>query len=309
MNLLDKMKNVIYRPEFFSSHACEAKGGLRFYSLLLLFFIGVKVLLAIPVTVQFYQAILSGKWQEQQTIITGIYPDELNLSVRQGVVSTNVSEPYPIAVPKEWRDKKNDTPENFLVIDTTKSIETSDFAAQDTLLILGKNGFGYHDPNKGEFRIYDFRDKGWRGSMDVNKATYDTFVMTGSLLLQRMLLIGCLVLPFIMYAFLWVAYLLYLVFGAVIVWFGARLRGHQIGYGEAYAAGLYLLPIPFLYEFLSSYGQGILGNVPFAFTLILFVMTLINFPKAVSAGSSQPEDINRTMIAKSDVGMIDDRTK
>lgn len=281
MDFLDKIKHTIYRPDFFGRSAHEAKGGLRFYSLLLLLFVGTRVLLAVPTTIHFYQSVLSGEWRQQETILTDLYPDGLTLSIKEGTVSTNVNEPYSIIFPEAWRSPKEVMPENLLIIDTTKPIETGDFVARNTFLILGKNGFGYHDPNKGEFRIYDFRDKEWRGALDINKGTYDHFVTTASTVLRRFLFVGGFVLPFFLYAFLWVAYLAYLVFGALVVWLGAKLRGHHIGYGQAYVAGLYLLPIPFLYEFFSSYGHGASFNIPFAFTLILFIMTLMNFPKII----------------------------
>lgn len=295
MDLFKKIKHIAYRPEFFKSRSFGAKGGLRCYSLLLLFFLAAKIIIALPDEIRFFQKITSPDWQKEQTAITDLYPAELKLSVKEGVVSTNVSEPYPIAIPKEWQSSESDAPKNFLVIDTTKPIETDDFAAQGTFLILGKNGFGYHDPKKGEFRIYDFRDKDWKGNMEIDREQYTSFITAAAKAIQRLFVIGFFSLPFLLYAFLWVIYLLYLVFGAVIVWIGARLQGHQISYGQAYAAGLYLIAVPFLYEFLWSYGQGVTFNIPFAFTIILFIMTLLNFPKAATpvtvAPQSSPEKI------------------
>ncbi len=278
MNTLwQKIQHIIFRPEFFSARVFETKKGLRFYSLLLLFFITLKVFLALPATVHFYQVVLSNAWKEQEAIVANLFPDELVLSVNNGKISSNMSEPYAIAVPEAW--KNNTTPKNFLVIDTKKSIETDDFSQEDTLMILGESGFGFHDPNRGEFRIYDLHGKDFGGNTHLDKETFASFVGTTSQIVRWILLVGCFALPFIVYAILWVSYLVYLIFGAVVVWAGATWRGHQITYGDAYVAGMYLFPIPFLYEFLSSYGHGLAGNIPFAFSLILFVMTAVNFRK------------------------------
>ena len=277
-----KVWHMVYRPDFFANRSYSVKSGLKFYSLLLLFFIGLKVLLALPATVEFYQTILSDAWEKQQSIIANIFPDELKLSIHNGVVSTNVSEPYAIPVPEEWSDARYGLPKNLLVIDTTKPIDTGDFSEADTLIILGESSLGFHNQERGEFRIFSLRDASDDGSVVVDQQQYATFVAKISTALRSTLIIGSILLPFILYALLWPAYLVYLVFGAVIVWLGAKWRGHQITYREAYIAGLFLMPIPFLYEFLSSYGHRLAGNIPFAFTLILFVMTLTNFRKIIS---------------------------
>ncbi|MBP9728322.1 MAG: DUF1189 family protein [Candidatus Moranbacteria bacterium] len=294
-NLWQKIQHRVYRPEFFGAHVFEAKKGLRFYSLLLLFFIALKVFLALPGTVHFYQTILSDAWGKQEAIVTALFPDELVLSVKDGKVATNVSEPYVIAVPPEWRTPDDTAPVNLLVINTQKSIERSDSATADTLMILGESSFGFHDPKKGEFRIYDLDGKDWKEDIRLDKEEFALFIARASAIVRWLLIVGCIALPFIVYGVLWVSYLLYLVFGALIVLAGAKWRGHQISYGDAYVAGMYLFPIPFLYEFLSSYGRGLAGNIPFAFSVILFVMTLINFQK--TAPEKEKADPDATVSA------------
>lgn len=303
MNLWNKLKAAVYRPEFFGAHVFETKKGLRFYSLLLLLFIGIKVLFALPATVQFYQTILSDAWKEQESIVTSIFPAELVLSVKDGKVSTNVSEPYAIAVPEEWRTADGSAPKNLLVINTKKSIETDDFSQENTLLILGESGFGYHDPNKGEFRIYDLNRKDWEENIRLDKESFASFVGTTSHIVRWVLMVGCFALPFMVYVILWVSYLVYLVFGALVVWAGAKWRGHQITYGDAYVAAMYLFPIPFLYEFLSSYGHGLAGNMLFAFSLILFIMTIINFRKV----SAPVVDAQTPVVAKTDDSVMTEK--
>jgi hypothetical protein len=293
MNLWVRIKLVVYRPDFFAHHSYRVGSGLKFYSLLLLFFIGLRVLLALPATVQFYQTILSDAWEIQAAIVTNLFPEELNLVVNDGIVSTNVAEPYVIPVPQEWGPAQNGMPKNLIVINTLSAIETDDFTRADTLVIVGRDGIGFHNANKGEFRIYDLSGSNGNWSAQINRQTYAEFVATTSDIMRWTLIIGGIALPFILYAVLWVSYLVYLVFGALIVWAGAKWRGHQITYGDAYVAGMFLLPIPFLYEFLSSYGQGLAGNILFAFTLILFLMTLINFrsinPEVSSLKAAAPE--------------------
>jgi hypothetical protein len=290
MNLWERIKQTIYRPDFFVHHSYRVGSGLKFYSLLLLFFIGLRVLLALPATVQFYQTILSDAWERQEAIVTDLFPEELRLSVNDGIVSTNVTEPYAIPMPQEWRALQGDMPENLVVINTLSATETDDFARADTLIIIGRDSVGFHNANKGEFRIYDLSGRDGKWPVSVDRQAFAEFVATTSDVVRWVLIIGGIALPFILYAVLWIVYLVYLVFGALVIWAGAKWRGHQITYGDAYVAGMFLFPIPFLYEFLSSYGQGLAGNIPFAFTLLLLVMTLLNFQKITPVSKEISEE-------------------
>lgn len=293
MEYLTRLKQFIIRPQFFTTNEWRFQSGLKFYATILFIFIAAKVILALPAGITFFQTVLSDEWQKQQSIITKLYPAGLVITVKDGEISTNVSEPYAITLPSEWREQNSQgAVENFVVIDTTKPIDTGDFAAKDTILILGKYGFGYHDPSKGEFRIYDLRDQDWRQDVTLTSSDYTTFVSKVSTWLKWFLLAGCVMLPFLLYTLFFVLYLIYLLFGALVVWLGAKLRGHQLTYGQAYIAGFYLLPIPFLYEFVTSFLFTTPNSgIPFAFTLILLIMTLINFPKKVVAPITTPEAI------------------
>jgi len=306
-SLWQKIQRTVYRPEFFGARVFEAKKGLRFYSFLLLFFIALKVLFALPAMVHFYQAILSDAWQEQQAVITNLFPDELVLTVKDGIFSTNVNEPYAIAVPQEWRTADEATPRNFLVINTKKPIEIQDFVQAETVIIISETSFGFRNPQSNELRIFDFDKKDWIEPASLDKNQFAEFVSYTANIIWWILVIGCIALPFIVYLVLWVSYLVYLVFGALIVWGGAKWRGHQITYGDAYVAGMYLLPIPFAYEFLSSYGQGLAGNIIFAFSILLFVMTLVNFRKVAPEKEKTDTDVTMSVARPSGVSDTPDQ--
>jgi hypothetical protein len=84
-------------------------------------------------------------------------------------------------------------------------------------------------------------------------------------------------LPVFVYFGLWIGYLAYSLLGALVVMIAAHVNGHTLRYGRAYLATLYLLPVPFASSFLMSFGN---SHIPFVTTLSLFVMALVNFPKA-----------------------------
>lgn len=289
-HLWQKIQHRVYRPEFFGAHVFETRKGLRFYSLLLLCFIALKVVFALPATVHFYQTTFSDAWIEQQSILKDVFPDELVVSMEQGKFSTNVSEPYVIPMPDAWRTSQ-DVPENLVVINTKKPIETSDFVQTETMIIISETSFGFRNPQSNERRIFDFDKRGWDEPTSLDKNQFVSLVSYTFNIIWWIAVIGCLLLPFIVYLALWIGYLIYLVFGALIIWGGAKWRGHQITYGDAYVAGMYLFPIPFLYEFLSSYGRGFAGNIPFAFSILLFVMTLVNFRKVIPEKEKTETDV------------------
>jgi len=282
MNILQSMQNVIQRPTFFTSLEFVQGRALRFYSLLILIFTLASVIISLPGAFRFVETITSTDWQNQTNIITELYPDNLEISFVGGTVSTNVEEPLVIAFPESWRTHKESAGmlENLLVIDTTKSIALEDFTTKKTNFILGKNTLGSWDQKKGSVSIYDLGSKAGSESFVLTKAKYAQFITKASAIFQKSLLIGILFLPVFFYSAYWIGYLTYLLFGAGVVLVAAKMRGYKISYKNAYKAGLYLLPIPLVYDFfvmlLSDFPH---ARVPLLFTAFLFAMTLKNFPK------------------------------
>ena len=277
MNLWNWIKEIIYRPAFFVDQAFTLKQGLKFYAGLIALFVMALSLIALPGTVRFVHEVLSEHWDRQVSIISELYPGELVLSVRQGQVSTNMVEPYAIPLPLEWRTSEFAVPENLLVIDTTKRIETDDFNREDTWFIIGADQVGFYNYEKNEYRINDVKQSLGDTSLTIHADEYTQFVTKGAHYLRIVLLVGVALLPFLLYALFFVGYLLYMVVGAILVMITARFRGYTIGYGRAYLSGLYLLSMSLSYLVLLSLFH--VQAMPLGFTLLLFVATLLNFPK------------------------------
>ncbi len=281
------MQNIIQRPGFFTSMDFTKGRVLRFYSLLILLFTVASVVISLPGAVRFAQLITSQAWKDNTEVILGLYPDELEVRVTNGTIATNSEEPISIVFPASWRTPENvPMPENLLVIDTTKSIALEDFAAKKTSFILGENSLGSWDPKEGKVS-YDLGNmKSEAVAFLLTKAKYTQFISQASSVIQKALLVGMCFLPIFFYIAYWIGYLIYLLFGAVIVWFVGKMRGYQLSYKHAYKAGIYLLPIPLVYDFfvmlLSDFPH---ARVPFLFTAFLIAMTLRNFPKQ---GSPDP---------------------
>ncbi len=293
MNILQSIRDLVERPGFFTSLEFTRGRTIRFYSLLILIFTVAAVVVSLPGAVRFVSTITSQAWQEETEVVIGLYPEELEVRVENGMVSTNAEEPLAIAFPESWRaEEYSGMPENLLVIDTTKRIALEDFATQQTSFILGKNEIGAWDQQKGKFNIYALERTGEKKPLIVTKESYTRFVSDASRILQKILLVGVFLLPIFLYAVYWVSSLLYLIFGAGIVWLITKQRGYTLSYPNAYRAGIYLLPVPLAYDVVvilfSDFPQ---VRIPFLFTVLLVIMTLRNFPPR---GSSEPSPSTTT---------------
>ncbi len=291
---IQTIKATLVRPQFFQSPLFAAQPGLRFYSFSILAFTLATVVFMLPGIFGFFHQISGGEWQKQKTIISNLFPSELKLSFTKDGMVTNVAEPYAITLPKEWRGDNTKIPKNILVINTTIPIDSAAFANADTYAILSKEQFGYHNPDKGETRFYDLKSQEWSKSETIDKEKFDTLVDKGSTILRTLLVIGTILLPFLLYALFWVSYLIYLILGAALVWLVTKLGGYKLSYSQAYRSSLYLLPLPLCYDFLSSSSLGLsVLHIPFFFSALLVLMTILNFPKVnkVTAADIEPSTV------------------
>jgi hypothetical protein len=132
-DILQSIQRLIERPKFFTSLDFTRGRTLRFYSLLILIFTAASVVIVLPGAFRFVSVITSQEWRDQTMIVTRLYPDDLEIRMVDGTVSTNAEEPLAIPFPESWRTQQERPamPENLLVIDTTKSIALEDFAEKN----------------------------------------------------------------------------------------------------------------------------------------------------------------------------------
>ncbi len=283
--VLNTLKSIFYRPDFFREQHFTGGASFRFYSLTLLLVVGVTVLTLLPGFFHVVNSIRSGEWHRQQVIIERLYPAGLELTVDQNTLSTNQSAPVVIVFPDEWRESAcsdghqchdAELPTNLVVIDTDAPVTPQMMADRDTLILMGEREVGVHNPDRGETRIFDLRETNFSEHLTITKTLYDRWVGMGSDFLRTLFYIGAALIPFIMYIGLWIGYLIYSLFGALVVWLAGHFRGQSLTYGRAYLSALCLLPAPFVMSFLMQWTG---THIPLAFTLVLFIAALVNFPK------------------------------
>ncbi len=277
MQFLKTVQESVWGKVFYEKVRGEGAGQAVKYFFLLMVSVAIitSLVLAVTVTVAWKSA---PKLAEIQQMVADLYPHELVLTWKNGEVSSNVDEPYAILFPKDWlshQDQKDDFPmaENLLVIDTSKSVDANDFERYDTMLILGKDSVGSRDARQGKVQIQNFSRYNF-DDFQLDKEKVLSLVGMLFNFLKWVFLALLFVLPLLIFVGLSVKYLVYLIFGALIIWLVAKLRKVDLTYGTAYKLGLYLLTLPILVNVLSSVVHFL--NAPFVFTLILAVITYIN---------------------------------
>lgn len=201
-------------------------------------------------------------------------PDNLEVTVTKGIVSTNAEEPFAFPIPAALRSSM-ETPEivNLLVIDTKTSFSVAQFAEYHTLAWLGGDQWVYRDQKGGALQIQPIDPK---VNLVVNEPKLRGFE---SMISAYYKYIGpiIVVLIFIALCLIYVGYMLYLLFGGLLIYILLRVMKMSVTYGKAYQIGLHAITLPILLQFLFSISNIPLLQIPFLPTLILLAVVYLNF--------------------------------
>lgn len=234
--------------------------------------------------------------ENARTQIIQAFPEELELRVKNGVVTSNVPEPYAIPLPVEWRMEQKGGEdrqvENLAVIDTTKSIDTADFAVYRTAMIIGRDEIGFASPDDRKIQIHRIDD--WDVDVLATRDSFGAFVDRSFQALRGVGVVFLVLSPLFIFFGLFVWNLLYLVFGAVIIWLAAKLHHTPLTYGESYRYGLHLMTLPVL---LSCPITG-LFKIPFVFTIVLFATAYWNLKPVIAAETPSPTGSEPSQVPK-----------
>ena len=210
--------------------------------------------------------------------LADFFPQELSINFKNGNVSTNVQEPYFIKLPPEFLNQKNVQPpmsslENAIVIDTKDKFDLAKFNSYKTFALLTSDSIVYIN-NK-------------------NQITINSLAGVKDFTLNKSVIISCIdkIKPFIVFIYPLVfvgAYiagflvnmilLIYLLFGALVIWLIATIKKIKIGYAKSYQLGLHLMTFVII---ATSLYNLIPHNIiiPFLFTIILILSVVFNLQK------------------------------
>lgn len=209
--------------------------------------------------------------------VVSSYPADLTVTISRGQVSTNASsEPVILPFPsylreemiRESKGEQTKIPANLAVIDTrsTSTISFDEFKSLDTSLFVGKTYMISLD----EGGSITYGDLSKAPNFTLNKAFLDKILSITKffwILIPIMMFFAIFVGTFIT--------LLYLLLLSLITMLIARLTGRKFTYAESYRITVYASTWPNILLLLAT---PFLTGVPFLFSLLTLIISVINLP-------------------------------
>ncbi len=235
----------LFSIRFYSDIVTGTQRFNPFLSLLLLSLVWV-VNPAVTILTQGY-VFAQGFESQTNTLIERIFPEDLEIKINKGMVTTNVVEPYYITVSPdtfkgtflEDKNRTSDYKRRLLAIDTKGRAE--EFERYQAAALLTERSVVYYNDNN--IRIQPLRESdnivvNKKGVLDgfhnmVQKARLGTILRVGVFVLPVLLLL-------MMYAGQWILLLWY----ALLVWFIIKIYFPALGYGRSikYTAAVSFIP-------------------------------------------------------------------
>ena len=270
MNFLRKIKDSVYNPDFYSDllKNNDKKLALRYFFKLSCF---LALIMTIWFLIAFYPKFTSFTSKENIQTLISTYPEKLELVIKKGELSTNLEkEPYFIKGNADLNTSKNKT--NFLVIDTKNEITLETFKKYDTLILLSKNTVMSQD-NNYKITIQELKNF---PDITLNKEKINNWAGVIQPKIKYLLIIF-IPLLFIAFFLSQLAHLIYLIFGALIIWGIIKLKSQNIGYKNSYKIGLYAISTASILSVIAFITS---TRLPFLFySLVLAIVVFINVKK------------------------------
>ncbi|MCX6723581.1 MAG: DUF1189 family protein [Candidatus Staskawiczbacteria bacterium] len=273
MNIFVKIKNSIYGPKYYEE--VIAKPFSYSFKYLLAFALLFALVFTIVVTVKFIPIV--NNLSEQAPKMANYFPQELTITIKNGKVSTNVQEPYFIRAPKEYQSADNTSGnesniENYIVIDTKNKFDLDTFNSYKTGVWLTADNVAYLDKNKISIiplsSVKDFTLN--RGKIADFINTLKPFIVV----LYPIVFVGAYIIGYMAV----ILKMIYLLFGALLIWLVAKTKGIKIGYKKSYIAGMQLMTGAII---VISILEAISFKLtfPFFFTILVIIFAVLNLNK------------------------------
>lgn len=196
-----------------------------------------------------------------------MYPKELEVKVKNGIVTTNVEEPYFIKAPSDENTSTDGA--NLIVIDTHTPFSVSQFDNYKSFAWVSKDAV-YARSQRNELKVYSLSKI---DDLMINKNKVDELFAKVSpwlVVVTPILSVFIIVGLFIGYVFR----LVYLFFLALCIFLMTKIMKRPISYGQSYTVGLYGMTLSFLVGILQFFIKEL--QIPFLFTIIALVVVAIN---------------------------------
>lgn len=202
------------------------------------------------------------------------YPADLEVSVKNGEVSTNVASPYKIPMPtdKSRSDDKKSI-DNVLVIDIVNEPTYAKFDEYKTLALIGKKTAWYKN-DSGQVTIVSLEKF---PNVTINKMLVDLWYPKVSMFLKGAFGVFIVVLFPIIYAGLIIYYLIYLLLAALLVFCLLKILKVPANYSRSYQLAIHAVTLTVVVGAVAFFLP--MAKFPFLGTLILLAVVAINLQK------------------------------
>ncbi len=211
----------------------------------------------------------------------GLYPPDLVLTLKGGMLSMNKPSPVRIPCPVSFQPHAEAgaptaKPCTLVMIDTAQTVPQLN-SGEGALIFLGKDVAIVPDKN-GTFRLIPFN------KIPDGVLTHAVIAQFATTIKPYFFWIPFLPIPGVFIA-AFVVFLLqlgYLLFAALLIWLVLKLKGYVVSYGAAYRVGLYAITAPVLVSLLLLVTG--LPRPRFVFTVLLLIIVWFNYPKRTNTG-------------------------
>lgn len=250
----------------FSSHVGYLYGLFYLVTLLTIIPVGIRLILLSPS--------LPEKVSQIRESVTQAYPHDLVVSIKDGLLSTNATQPFFYDGPSGLRTKEEEQ-KHLVAIDTTA--KSSDYGRYESVILLTKTELIYPSRGGGDQELESYQVIPLKEFEDVTltRQIYENFVRRlepvwglirpGFFVLVSLLI---LVVPFIASGFLVIGQLLYLSVLALILQVVSQLLGLKNSYRQVFKILARATTLPTLF-FLVLGVFHLSPTIPFAYSLIL----------------------------------------
>lgn len=276
MGYLNKIKDSIYSPSFYSTLPGIKSGDAFKYFLLLIIPLSlIQLIFVIPAFLSLNKEVPTSISQAMSK-----YPKGLEVKIADGKATSNVEEPYFI------KSSEKSGHSNILVIDTKTSYSAQQFADYDTTAWLTKDTLFVI--TSSQTRVVDLKTL---GNLTINESTINGWIQKLS---PYFPLIGIVLIIFTALG-LFLVYMLklfYLLFLGVLIWGVAKIFKWNFKYGQSYRIGIFAITLPLLVDLVvtstSKWTQ--FHGFPFMFTIIALIIVVINFKQTKIATQTPSEE-------------------
>lgn len=256
-NFFIRIRDTFYSPNEYKGVRSKSLGGL------LGFFFLVALLTSAVVAVPLGIAMIAGvATAETDSFVADYYPENLEITIQDGVASTNQNEPFFVPIPE--KDRMSEEFTNFLVIDTTPDITLETLESYQSVAILTQKNLIVR--SEQEQRTLSLSDV---GNVVINESLVQEWYGKVIGFVKTLVVpVAILMIPLIA-GFALFAHAVASLVGALTVMGIALLRKMKITYGEAYKTALFG-SVPILIFQTIAYMAGFIV-VPFWLSLLLFI--------------------------------------